>query len=99
MEGSFVDYRHELEDGSRWLASWLYSDLVYDNRAAADPLDEEGFDSTGHRLRLRHERPVFGEEKKVTRLLSIEFEDFDSSDPDYRYDDLILSVGLRIELF
>lgn len=94
-----VGYRYKLEDGSRWLASWHYSDLVYDNRAAADPLDEEGFDSTGHRLRLRHERPVFGEEKKVTRLLSIEYEDFDSSDPDYRYDDLILSAGLRIELF
>lgn len=92
-------YRHKLEDGSHWLASWRYSDLVYDNRAAADPLDEEGFDSTGHRLRLRHERPVFGKEKKVTRLLSIEYEDFDSSDPDYRYDDLILSAGLRIELF
>ncbi|MBT8436431.1 MAG: hypothetical protein KJP11_03585 [Gammaproteobacteria bacterium] len=94
-----VGYRHMLEDGSRWQASWQYSDLVYENRAAADPLDEEGFDSTGHRLRLRHEQPVFGDESKTTRLLSIEYEDFDSSDSDYRYQDLILSAGLRIELF
>lgn len=94
-----VDYRNRLDDGSRWLVSWYYSDLVYENRAAANPLDEEGFDSTGHRLRLRHERPVFAEERKVTRLLTVEYEDFDSSDPDYRYRDLILSAGLRIDLF
>ena len=94
-----VRYRHELEDGSRWLADWQYSDLVYDNRAAADPLDEEGFDTDGHRLRLSRESPVFGKERKTMLLLGIEYEDFDSSDPDYRYRDLILSAGLRIELF
>ncbi len=96
----YLSWRKKIDETDEMRVSLTYSEFEYDNRSFSDAalVEEDAFDNDGYLLKLDYRRklPQYGDED-LSLIYELQFENYDSSDERYRYDRVILSVGLRYD--
>lgn len=81
--------------------SLTYSDFAYDNRnfSGDESQEEDTFDNDGYRLRFDYrEKLRLNGEENLTLIYAIEVIDYDSSDPRYRFNRELISIGIKYKI-
>lgn len=97
----YLSWRRKINETDEIRASITYSDFAYDNRSFSDTaqLEEDAFDNDGYLLKLDYKRRLQQNgDENLTLVYELQLDDYDSSDERYRYDRIIISMGLRYDL-
>ena len=97
----YLSLKHQINDLDEFRLSLTYSEFEYDNRSFTDSaqLEEDAFDNDGYIVKMDYKRRLRrGGDEKLTLVYELQFDDYDSSDARYRYDRVIVSLGLRYDL-
>ncbi len=97
----YLYWRKKVNETDEIRSSLLYSEFEYDNRIFSDgeQLEEELFENDGYLLKLDYKRKMVQQGyENLALIYQLQVDDYDSTDTRYRYDRIILSVGLRYNL-
>ena len=97
----YLSWRRKINETDEIRGSITYSDFAYDNRSFSDTaqLEEDAFDNDGYLLKLDYKRRLQQNgDENLTLVYELQLDDYDSSDARYRYDRIIISMGLRYDL-
>ena len=97
----YLSWRKKINETDEIRGSLTYSEFEYDRRSFSDTalLEEDAFDNDGFLLKLDYKRKLRQNgDDNLTLVYELQIDDYDSSDERYRYDRLIIAVGLRYDL-
>ena len=94
-------WRKKINETDEIRGSVTYSEFEYDTRTFSDTalLEEDAFDNDGYIVNVDYKRRLQRNgDENLTLIYELQLDDYDSSDARYRYDRVIVSVGLRYDL-